>query len=177
MQFVNFEGSPPETDPPSEAADQLLFSRRLVPHRSLTQVQFQYLITFVGIAGVITTIPFFIMGAWPIIGFMGLDIACVYVAFRINFRDARAYEDVRMTPLELLLSKVSAKGVKRNFRFNPAWVRLESENHEEFGLLRLAFASRGREVPVANFLGPDEKARFAEDFSRALAQAKRGPQF
>ena len=36
-----------------------------------------------------TTIPFVIMGAWPVAGFMGVDVAIFYFAFRANFRAAR----------------------------------------------------------------------------------------
>jgi uncharacterized membrane protein len=56
-------------------------------------------------------------------------------------------------------------------------VRLEKEEDEEFGLQRLSVASRGSNVEIARYLAPDDKARFAVDFSRALAEAKRGPRF
>src|SRR5579863_8234655 len=84
-----------------------------------------------------TTLPFVIAGAWPIAGFMGVDVALFYFAFRANFNAAKAYEDVRVTPIELLLAKVSAKGHRAEWRFNPSWVRLDQESHEEYGVQRL----------------------------------------
>ena len=99
------------------------------------------------------------------------------LAFRANFRAARAYEDVNLTPLELQVAKVSAKGVKAEWRFHPSWVRLQKEEHEEFGLQKLALVSRGQSVEIADFLGPDEKARFAAHLAEALAEARRGPRF
>jgi uncharacterized membrane protein len=54
---------------------------------------------------------------------------------------------------------------------------LPRREHEEFGLRQLSLVSRGRRVEVAAFLGPDEKAAFAHDLSRALSEARRGPQF
>ncbi len=151
-----------------------LYEARLRPHRSLNARQFHRLMWFVAAAGAFATLPFWLMGAWPVIGFMGLDVLLVYLAFRANFLAARSYEDVRLTPLALDFVKVSAKGKRRAWQFNPAWVRLTRVEHEEYGILRLAFASRGREVQVAGDLGPAQRADFARDFSRALHEARRG---
>ena len=100
-----------------------------------------------------------------------------YIAFKANYRAAQAYEDVKVTAFELLVAKVSAKGQRAEWRFNPAFVRLEREEDEEFGTLRLALVSRGKSVEVAAFLGPDEKADFARALTQALAEARRGPRF
>ena len=57
---------------------------------------------------------------------------------------------------------------------NPLWVRLEKVVHEEFGIERLFLVSRGKQLAIANFLGPDEKASFAQALGNALSEAKRG---
>ncbi len=160
-----------------EIHDPALFATRLKPHRSLGRRNFQILLmVFLG-ANIVTSLPFIFLGAWPVAGFFGLDVALFYIAFKANYRAARAYEDVHVTPFELLVAKVSAKGQRSEWRFNPAFVRLEREDHEEFGILRLALVSRGKSLEVAAFLGPDEKANFASALSRALAEARRGPRY
>lgn len=164
------------TDPEDPIARRIL-SVRLYPHRSLTRRNFHILLMLFAMASFATTVPFMIIGAWPVVGFMGLDVALFYFAFRANFRAARAYEDVRVTPLELLLAKVSPKGTRAEWRFNPSWVHLHKEDHEEFGVLKLALISRGQSVEIGHFLGPAEKARFAEGLTRALVEARRGPRF
>jgi uncharacterized membrane protein len=121
------------------------------------------------------SLPFYLMGAWPIVGFMGLDVLALYIAFRASYRSARAYEELRLTSLELFFARISARGARREWRFNPSWVRFERVEHEEFGTQRLALVSRGRSVEVGAFLGPDQKAELASRFSRALALARRGP--
>ncbi|GAC1552519.1 MAG: DUF2244 domain-containing protein [Beijerinckiaceae bacterium] len=160
-----------------DPTQQEIFNARLVPHRSLSRRHFRLLIMVFSAASFFTSLPFVILGAWPIAGFMGADVALFYFAFRANYRAARAYEDVSITPLELVLAKVSARGARREFRFNPAWTRLERREHEEFGIERLALVSRGRSVELAGFLGPDEKAAFARDLALALSEARRGPRF
>ena len=159
---------------PAEAAEPILFSTRLRPHRSLTPRQFRFLLLGVAAVSTVSTLPFVIMGAWPVAGFMGLDVLAVYVAFRASFRSARAYEDVEVTFLQLTLAKVSARGSRAEWRFNPSWVRLERQDHVEFGTQRLDLVARANRVEVAGFLGPDAKERFADDLGRALAEARRG---
>ena len=154
-----------------------LFSARLSPHRSLSRKNFNLLLLILGVISFAVSLPFLLLGAWPVAGFMGLDVALIYLAFRANFRAARACEIVSLTHYELTLAKVSARGRRRDWRFHPAWVRLERDEHGEFGTQSLALVSRGRKVEVAGFLGPDQKAEFADDFSRAMAIARQGPRF
>ena len=118
---------------------------------------------------------FFLLGAWPIVGFLGLDVLLVYAAFKVNYRAATAYEAVTMTPSALKVRKVSHRGEVAEWTLNPVWVRLDREVHEEFGIERLFLVSHGRRFPIAAFLGPHEKAEFAIAFSAALQQARRGP--
>ena len=63
---------------------------------------------------------------------------------------------------------------RAEWRFNPSWVRLERQEHEEFGTQRLDLVSRGERVEMAGFLGPAAKADLADRLTRALAQARRG---
>ena len=167
------DGAGSDFDPSAER----LFDVRLVPHRSLSAGNFRILMLVFAAAGVFTSVPFIVMGAWPVAGFMGLDVAIFYLAFRANFDAARAYEDILVTPLELLLAKVSARGVRREYRFQPAWTRLDKVEHEEFGVMRVALRSRGRSVEVGGFLGADAKADLAGGLVKALNEAKRGPRF
>lgn len=143
----------------------------------MSRAQFHVLLAALGATGFVASVPFILMGAWPVAGFMGLDVLAVYIAFKASFRSARAYEDVSLTVLELLVAKVSARGQRAEWRFNPSWVRLRRKEHEEFGLLRVDVVSRGRALEVASFLGPDQKADFADRLGRALAEAKAGMRF
>ena len=102
--------------------------------------------TFVATA--LFSLPFYLMGAWPIVGFLGLDVAALYWAFRMNYRAARAYEDIRLSYFELEFARVSSKGAERRWLFSPAFVRFERIDHEEFGPQRLSIVSRGRRWDV-----------------------------
>ena len=160
-----------------DPANDLIYATRLVPHRSMSATQLRLLMVALSCCCVVASLPFILLGAWPVAGFFGLDVALVYLALRAGLRSARAYEEVRLTAFELHLAKVNARGKAREWRFNPAWVRLEQDVHAEFGVQKLALASRGRRVAVAAFLGAEAKARFAGDLTQALHLARRGPVF
>jgi len=161
--------------PPTDDAP--ILAVRLTPHRSLDPAAVRVLMAATFVVSALFSLPFYLIGAWPIVGFLGLDVALLYLAFRANFNAARAYEDFRLTYFELLFARASARGARREWRFNPAWVRLERIDHQEFGALRLSLLSRGRRWEVAKFLGPDQKGEFAATLAEALAEARRGPRF
>ncbi len=152
-----------------------IFSAVITPHRSLNRVGFWILMGAYGVVSFIAGIAFLFVGAWPIFGFFGLDVLLLYWAFRLNYRHGAAYEEVKVTPAALTVRKVSHCGIAREWVLNPLWVRLEKVEHEEFGVERLFLVSRGKELVIAGFLGPNEKASFAKELGAALSEAKRGP--
>src|SRR5712675_231130 len=160
---------------PEPAPDPTLFSAIITPHRSLGGVGFLVLMAAVGGVSFAAGIVFLILGAWPVMGFFGLDVVLIYWAFRINYRAARAYEEVMVTTSELRVRKVSHRGRVAEWSLNPLWVRLDRDTHEEFGIERLFLVSRGRKLPIGGFLSPPEKESFAAALAAAIGEAKRGP--
>jgi len=152
-----------------------LFSALLTPHRSLSDTGFLVVMGLVAGLSFLCGLLFLALGAWPVMPFLGLDVVLIYWAFRANYRAAAAYEEVSVTPSELHVKKVSARGKVAEWSLNPVWVRLERETHEEFGLMRLFLVSHGRKLAIAGFLGPAEKESFAKALGDAIGEAKRGP--
>jgi uncharacterized membrane protein len=154
-----------------------IFSALLTPHRSLNRTGFLVVMAFLSVVSFATGVAFLLMGAWPVFGFFGLDVLAVYVAFRINFRRAKASEEIRITPTELRLRRVSHRGHVVEFVFNPLWVQLDQKAHAEYGIEKLYLLSKGRRLAIASFLGPDEKASFAKALTAGLQAARRGPTY
>jgi uncharacterized membrane protein len=157
------------------SADEPLFSAVITPHRSLGSAGFLILMVAIGGISFVAGMVFLLMGAWPVFGFFGLDVLLIYWAFRVNYRAAAAYEQVMVTHSELRVRKVSHRGKSAEWSFNPLWVQLDRDTHEEFGIEQLFVVSRGRRLPIAGFLSPPEKESFAAALSRAIGEAKRGP--
>jgi uncharacterized membrane protein len=152
-----------------------LCAARLTPHRSLSRTGFALVMAVLGTISFAAGMVFLLIGAWPVFGFFGLDVLLVYWAFRANYRAAAAYEEVVVMPSELRVRKVSHRGQVSEWALNPLWARLEYESDEEFGMQCLYLVSRGRKLPIASFLPPQEKESFAAALAAALGEAKRGP--
>lgn len=165
----------PDSGDVATAAERPVFDATITPYRSLGQNGFRIVMTLVCLSSVVSSIPFIVLGAWPVAGFFALDVVALFIAFQVNFRHARAFERVIVTPLEVMLRKVSHHGREAVFRFNPAWTKLERQTDEDYGLLHLKLVSRGESVPVAAALSPGEREGFADALGAALARARRGP--
>jgi uncharacterized membrane protein len=160
-----------------DAPEPILFSALLTPHRSLNRSGFLLVMAFLTVIIFCTGVAFLLMGAWPVFGLFGLDVLAVYWAFKINFRRARASEEISVTPSELRLRKVSHRGHAIEWVLNPLWVRFDKVATEEFGIERLYLVSQGRRLSIGSFLSPDEKASFAKALVTALQAARRGPTY
>jgi uncharacterized membrane protein len=93
----------------------------------------------------------------------------------VNYRRAKAYEQVTVTSSELTVRQVSHRGRIREWTLNPLWVRLDRVVRAEFGIERLFLVSHGRRLAIAGCLGPQEKEGFAAALAAALGEARRGP--
>ena len=164
----DFDPAPPQPE---------LFSALLTPHRSLNRTGFLVVMAFVSVVSFAAGVAFLLMGAWPVFGFFGLDVLAIYWAFRVNFRRAKASEEIRLTPSELHVRRISHRGHVVEFTFNPLWVQLDREMHAEFGIERLYLVSKGRRIAIGSFLGAEEKERFSNALMAALQAARRGPTY
>src|ERR1700687_2675348 len=147
--------------------DPTIFSAVLTPHRSLGRAGFLVLMALFGGVSFVAGMVFLMMGAWPVFGFFGIDVALLYWALKLNYRHAAAYEEVTVTPAALKVRKVSHRGRAREWVLNPLWVKLDMTEVHEFGIERLFLVSRGKALTIASFLGPDEKASFANALGAA----------
>lgn len=163
-----------DANPKTNEAVEPFFSAVLTPHRSLGPNGLLALMVCIGGVSFVTGLMFVAMGAWPVFGFFGLDVALVWFAFRRNYRDARAFEEVHVSAQEVILTKVASSGKAQVYRFNPAWLRLEVERIEDEGVIRLRLRSHGTQVPVGDFLNPGDREDFTSAFGAALASARTG---
>jgi uncharacterized membrane protein len=152
-------------------ADTIIMDACLYPHRSLSRRGFRWLMAVMVALSTLASLPFYMLGAWPVVGFFGLDIVLLWVFFRLNYRDARLYENLVLTKDRLTFTRHDRRGFARQWQFNPRWVRVEKVEDDDFGLLELKLCERGREIGVGAFLSPEERASFTRAFIQALKQA------
>jgi uncharacterized membrane protein len=138
----------------------------LNPYRSLPRQAFIAIMAVLTALSLIAGITCILVGAWPIFGFFGLDMVLVYIALRASYRSARQHERVRLTDRNLTVDRVSVRGERRHWQFEPAWLRVSVDEAGEAKAVTLA--SHGRSVAVGSFLAPDERMSFAASLRDAL---------
>ena len=100
------------------------FRAVLAPYRSLGPTGFIVLMVALGTVSFVTGMLFLLMGAWPVLGFLGLDVALIYIAFKLNYRSGRLYETVELTPAKFSWTRVHPSGRREVFDCNPYWARV-----------------------------------------------------
>ena len=154
-------------------ADQRLghFRFELQAYRSLGATGFAVLMAAVIAINTIVGGAFYLLGAWPVLGFCGLDIALIYLAFKANYRSGRLSEAIDLTPALLTLTRVHPSGISERIEFNPYWVRVRLAEQTD-GRNELKLTSHGQEVKFARFLSDDERRDFAGSLAGALLAAR-----
>jgi uncharacterized membrane protein len=160
---------------PAMSPEPPVFSTVLRPYRSLSPRGFSILMVAIGACTFAVGLSFWLLGAWPVVGFLGLDLLLIQFAFRMNYRAARAAEEIRLTRDRLSVTTISPSGVAVETGFNPYWARLEVDRHPEYGVTGVRIVSHGNRVDVARFLGPREREAFAAALGAALAEVRTLP--
>ena len=155
----------------SSMPEQQTFKAVLTPHRSLSPSGFLIFMIAIGVVSFSIGIAFLVMGAWPVMGFLGLDVALIYWAFKRNYRDGRMVEKIEVTPHTVQLTKIDPRGNESVLDFNTYWVRLVLDERTD-GRSRLSLAMRQEKTLIADFLSDDERREFAEVLSVELMLAR-----
>ncbi len=154
---------------PDEALPAVFLDTVLAPHRSLPPAGFAAIMAIFGGISFIAGIFFVLHGAWPVMGFFGLDVGLVYLAFRINYRSARRAERIRLLSDALTVDRLGVRGERRSWRFQPYWLRVIIEEKGDDSN-RLIITSHGRSLVLGSFLGAGERRSVAALIEDALAR-------
>ena len=132
----------------------------LYPHRSLSPKGFLILMLCIIFVSFSIGAFFMLKGAWPVFGCFGLDVLLVYIAFKVNYHDAKRYEKIRLWENSLIIKKKSDNGKSNTWKFNPYWVRLEMKKSQSRSS-DLNLSSHGKTISIGSFLSNQEKEEVA----------------
>jgi uncharacterized membrane protein len=156
----------------ADARPAVHFATSLSPHRSLSPEGFTWLLSGAVIANLLIGVPMLFVGAWPVVGFMGLDVVLLWWLFKRSYLDARRSETLLLTDRELIVDRRSPDGEREEHRLDAYWLRIELAPEAE----RLVVISRGNRAVIGRFLSPGERQHVAEQLKAALA-SMRAPQY
>lgn len=154
--------------------EELRFHAVLTPNRSLGGLGFFLVMALVCAVSFAAGIAFLLKGAWPVMGFFGLDVILIYVAFRLSYRSGRLSETVELSERRLTVRRREPGGRERVWEFEPYWlqVRIDEPPRPDSPL---TLASHGQRLTIARFLSPVERLDFANALRRELAQLRVAP--
>lgn len=170
-----YETWPAETalEPPGEDTARLYLDAHIRPHRSLANPGFIILMAAVAAISFTAGISFMVLGAWPVLGFFGLDVLLVWLAFKLSYRDGRRLEIVRINERNIEVSRRWPTGHTRLYRMPAAWARVEVDGEGEPDV-QTRLTAMGKHLIIGSMLSPREREALAEAVREALMSARRG---
>ena len=161
-----------DTPKRAETAGPIYFDALLRPNRSLSPLGFWIVMGLIGAVSFAAGIAFSLQGAWPVVGFFGLDVALIYWAFKASYRSGRLHETVRLTDDALEVQRISPSGRVEIWRYQPYWIQVDMDNPPDHDS-QLTLRSHGRSLTIGAFLSPDERLELAEALRSALREQRR----
>lgn len=147
------------------------FDAMLRPNRSLSDPAFTSFMVIVGVLSFMSGMAFLSIGAFPVVGFFGLDALGIWLAFRLCFRAQRQWTRVRVTADCLRVDHCDPKGKSSHVELPTAFTRVELAEpltHNSW----LTLASRRDAYVIGRFLTVDERFSLSEAIRSALKMAK-----
>ena len=151
------------------AADARPFEATIYPNPPIGRGGFVVLMVATAVATALLGLGFYLAGAWPVTGFLGLDLVLLYLAFRSIRRRARCREHIRLDASGLHVRRVEPDGSAREWRFEPYWVQVRMDDPPRQDSW-LTLASQGLSLRVGSFLTPAERLDLARALRAALRQ-------
>jgi uncharacterized membrane protein len=142
------------------------FSLTLKRNCSISPAGLLSVFAALSVASAAIGIGFAIAGAWPVLPFVGLEIAALGAAFVLYARRATDYERIELARDCLLVEVAEAQRTER-YRLDPRRARIVVEKGNGYGA-RVLLREAGKEVELGRHLDAQARLEFAAELSRRL---------
>ena len=163
--------------PPLVEDEALFMDAQVQPNRSLPNPGFIALMIAMGVISFSAGIAFMAMGAWPVMGFFGLDVLLIWLGFKLSYRDGQRMESIKITRNEIRVIRRFPTGHLTQFILPSAWTRVIVEGEGEPDV-QARLTAMGKSLIIGSWLSPRERESLADAIRSALEDARRarGPQ-
>jgi uncharacterized membrane protein len=144
----------------------------LEPPRSLSGRGFNRVMLALGALSFAVGFVFLVTGAYPVVGFMGLEILALWLVFKASFRAQTARTYVRVTAEAVTVRKVDGWGRERRAKLAAHFTRVEFDRAAD-GPNALRVAASDKAYALGEFLTPRERESFARRLTAAISDARR----
>ncbi len=143
----------------------------LYPQRSLKPEHFSRLLLVLIFICTLASVRFWIVGAWPVVLFLGLDIVALWFAFFLSYRRGRIFETIQLSDKDLIVSKGDPSGKLTTDRFEPYWTKVAIETVGADKNI-LTISNHGQSIELGAFLVPHERKEVAVAIRSAIDRWK-----
>lgn len=151
-----------------------LLDLTLRPHRSLSPTGFAWLMALLCGVSFAAGLVFFLVGAWPVIGFLGIDVLLVWIAFRASYARGRQHERIVLHADRLEIERVDPRGKVATETWQPYWLKVDlADRPGHPAAVRLS--SHGKHTWLGAFLPIDEREPVARMIEDALGKIRYSP--
>ena len=152
-----------------------VFEATILPHSSLTRRGWRWLVLGLLGALLLLGLRFWLIGAWPVAVFAGLEIALFLALLYAHARAMRRTELIMLSPEALVVIRSEPNGRRSERRLEPTWLRVMLQ--ERTGRVpALMLRARGVREEIGRVLGETEKRALAAALETALYRL-RNPRF
>ena len=153
-------------DAPDDDAGQIRFSRVLRPQRSSTKRGLRIITYFILCLFCPTALLFLVMGAYPVTGFMGLEVVGLIFALRYNHKVGSSFEAITITEDEFRYSRVDHWGKRRQWTFQARWLQVRFDAPSK----QLICGTHGKRVAIGRHLTGDERQALGETIKAEIGR-------
>ena len=152
--------------------DKIYLDLTILPYRSLSKKGFRNLMFCVAFIFFLIGAYFWYLGAWPVFGFIGLDVWLLYYAFKINYRSGEIFETLKIEKEKFLITRNFPSGKQQSWNLEPYWasVELNSQKRNEENLI---LKSKDKIVLVGSFLNYNDKRKLFDRIQEAINTYKK----
>ena len=111
------------------------------------------------------------MGAWPVIGFLGVEIGLVWFLFKVNYKSSKNFEQISITKNSTLIKKINWRGAIINFTIESPWIKascIKSNGTSD----KLFLNYHADQLEIGKFLPPQEKALLANALNNCFERLR-----
>ena len=140
----------------SSQTNGILLEAYLSPSVAIKLSAVRWILSLFGCVCVLVGVTFALIGAQPVLGFMGIEIILLVSVYRFCVRNSRMAEQIILSGHSLLFRRIDRYGNISITNLEPLWLRVEIGRAK--GVFRhIILASKGRTYNVGVFLNPEEK--------------------
>ena len=162
-------------DTAAQSSEGVLFETELRPNQSSTPGAIRKLALVLCVALVPAGLVFVYVGAWPVFGFLGLEIVALVTLLNYHHKRSYVIERIAITINELRVERINPWGQRSEWSFKRHWLQVNLDESSQRDCA-LELRSHGRALVIGAFLAPDERRKVARRLRDALhAEAQSNP--